>query len=161
MNFQNAVIAPMTKPFALDISRWKYGGIYSFYDHRGENAEGYLDGTHYSCTRCGADETGELLGYYCFGEDARIPTEEEDAYDEGFLDFGLGLRPDLCGGGNGLAFLNAGLDYARNHLGAKRFRLSVAAFNERAVKVYAKAGFITEREVTNDYFKNKFYIMKL
>jgi RimJ/RimL family protein N-acetyltransferase len=65
----------------------------------------------------------------------------------------------LCGKGYGLPFLNRGLDYAEQALSTRSFRLSVAAFNERAVKVYQKAGFTIAQEVTNSRFRNKFYIM--
>ena len=116
-----------------------------------------MDGTHYACI----DTDGALIGYYCFGEDARIPTIEENVYDDSFLDVGLGLRPDLCGKGNGLAFFNNGLDYAQKTFHTNCFQLSVAVFNERAIKVYQKAGFTIAHEVTNSYFKNKFFIMKL
>ena len=147
-------ISAMTIEYARSISLWKYEGEFSFYDHNERNMEGYMDGTHYACT-----DDGELIGYFCFGKDARIPTVETNVYDDDYLDIGLGLRPDLCGKGYGLPFFKIGLDYAKGHFQTKKFRLSVAAFNERAIKVYAKAGFEVEREVTNSYFKNKFIIM--
>ncbi len=150
-------IAGMSPENASGIARWRYEGIYSFYDHNGQAPDSYLDGTHFACM----DEYENLIGYFCFGEDARIPTVEQNVYEDGFMDVGLGLKPELCGKGLGSSFLKLGLDYAREHLGCKRFRLSVAAFNERAVKVYRKAGFSIDREVTNSYFKNKFYVMTL
>jgi len=149
-------IVPMTKEYARLISYWKYRNEYSFYDHNESNVDGYMDGTHYACTS--NDDT--LIGYFCYGKDAQIPTVELNVYDDGYLDVGLGLKPELCGKGNGLSFCKAGLDYAKEQFGTTHFRLSVAAFNLRAVKVYEKAGFHVEREVTNSYFANQFYIMK-
>ena len=156
MAYETPRVVPMTTEYARAISLWKYDGEYSFYDHHEGNVEGYMDGTHYACLNA----QGEVIGYFCFGQDAQIPTVEENTYDDGFLDVGLGLRPDLCGRGYGLAFLNHGLDYAQRHFNENSFRLSVAVFNQRAVKVYKSAGFLIECEVTNSYFKNKFFIMK-
>ena len=156
MAFDKIDISTMTTEHARLISCWKYNGVYSFYDHNENNVEGYMDGTHFACMA----ESGELIGYFCFGENARIPTIEENVYDDGFLDVGLGLRPDLCGKKYGPAFLDKGIDYAQQKFNTKCFRLSVASFNERAIKVYTKAGFYVECEVTNSYFMNKFFIMK-
>jgi len=147
----------MTPDHARAVSLWKYGGEYAFYDNSEEDAREFMNGTFYSCL----SDSGELTGYFNFGDGAKVPTIEENVYDEGFLDIGLRLKPDLCGKGLGLGFLNLGLDYARSVFNTRKFRLSVAAFNERAVKVYMKAGFTIESEVTNSYFGNKFYIMKL
>jgi ribosomal-protein-alanine N-acetyltransferase len=47
----------------------------------------------------------------------------------------------VTGCGLGLAFVTAGLDFARERLGATRFVLDVAEFNERAIHVYERAGF--------------------
>ena len=154
MNIPQYEIAAMTDAHARMISRWKYDGEYSFYDHSEANIDEYMDGTHYACTK-----DGELIGYFCFGGEAQVPTVEENAYGEGFLDVGLGLRPDLCGQRLGHAFVSFGLEYARGRFDTKRFRLSVAAFNERAIRVYQRAGFVVAREVTNSYFMNQFLIM--
>ena len=155
ISYDKLDVLPMTEEYSRLISSWKYDDEHSFYDHDEGNIEGYLDSTHFACIS--AD--GELIGYFCFGDDARIPTIEEDVYDDSFLDIGLGLKPDLCGKKLGLMFLNKGLDYAQKSFNTECFRLSVAAFNKRAIRVYEQAGFITKYEVTNSYFKNKFLIM--
>jgi [ribosomal protein S18]-alanine N-acetyltransferase len=41
----------------------------------------------------------------------------------------------------GLAYLQAGLAFATQRFTPRRFRLSVATFNERAIRVYERAGF--------------------
>ena len=156
MNYKKIKFAAMTEEYARLISCWKYEGEYAFYDHSEGDITGYMDGTHYACI----DADGELIGYFCFGKDAQIPTVEEYVYDDEFLDVGLGLRPDVCGKGFGLFFLNEGLDFAKQAFGTKQFRLSVAVFNERAIKVYQKAGFCVEREVINSYSMKKFLVMK-
>ena len=155
MNIRELNIAGMTGAYAGEIAQWRYDGIYAFYNRKDSQTEGLMDGTHYACT----DAHGKLIGYFCFGDEARIPTIEENVYEADYLDVGLGLRPELCGKGFGTAFVNLGLAYAQTHPGIDKFRLSVAAFNERAVRVYQKAGFAIVHEVTNAYFKNKFYIM--
>ena len=57
------------------------------------------------------------------------------------LDYGLGLRPDLVGHGLGLAFFLSGLAFARKRYEPQRVYLHVAEFNERARRVYERAGF--------------------
>ena len=149
-------IIKMTPEYASLISTWKYEGIYSFYDGNADSIADYMDGTHYVCINV----TGDIIGYYCFGQEARIPTIEEYVYNDDFLDVGLGLRPDLCGAGLGLSFFNKGIEFACKAYNTNNFRLSVAVFNERAIKVYQRAGFIVKCEVTNAVYNNKFYIMK-
>ena len=57
------------------------------------------------------------------------------------MDVGLGLRPDLTDAGMGLDYLLAGLQFARERFSPTRFTLAVATFNERAIRVYERAGF--------------------
>src|SRR4051794_3398290 len=82
---------------------------------------------------------GQVVGYCCFGPDAQVPGG--DYADASALDVGLGLRPDLTGGGRGLDFVRAVLAFGRSRFAPARFRLTVAAFNVRAQRVYARAGF--------------------
>jgi [ribosomal protein S18]-alanine N-acetyltransferase len=56
------------------------------------------------------------------------------------LDYGLGLRPDLTGQGLGLEFFRAGVAFARERYQPQRVYLHVAEFNERARRVYERAG---------------------
>jgi hypothetical protein len=58
----------------------------------------------------------------------------------------LGMRPDLTGRGLGEEFVHAGLRFARETYSPPAFRLTVATFNQRAIRVYERAGFeIVER----------------
>jgi [ribosomal protein S18]-alanine N-acetyltransferase len=80
------------------------------------------------------DDAGELVGHFSF-----------KPKDERTIEIGLGLRPDLTGRGLGGSFLVAGIDFARERFGPETFVLSVATFNERAIKVYERAGFAPVR----------------
>lgn len=61
------------------------------------------------------------------------------------VELGLGLRPDLTGRGIGLAFVQAGMAFARGEFAPVAFRLDVATFNQRAIRVYERAGFVPGR----------------
>ena len=147
----------MTIEYATTIFGWSYENEYSIYslEQDGDTLDELLNGEYFA--RLG--EEGTPLGFYCFGESARIPMVEEDVYVPGYLDFGLGMRPDLCGKGKGLAFVMDGLDFAGKRYGAASFRLTVAAFNARAIRVYEKAGFQIVRTVRHRGTGDAFYIM--
>ena len=56
-------------------------------------------------------------------------------------DIGLGMRPDLTGNGRGSEFLLAGMDFVQSSFRVDKIMLSVATFNQRAIKVFRKVGF--------------------
>jgi ribosomal-protein-alanine N-acetyltransferase len=119
------------------ISEWRYPEPHSFYnwtadpDDLRELLDPSLRGEAYWAVK---NEAGELVGYFDF-----------KPKDEQTVEIGLGLRPDLTGRGLGGSFLAAGLEFARTRFAPARFVLSVATFNDRAIKVYERAGFTRER----------------
>lgn len=105
------------------MASWRYPSPYDFYDG---DVEPVLNPERFFEVR---DEAGELIGFYYF---------EPNPPD---LDYGLGLRPDLIGQGLGLEFFRAGLAFARERYRPRRVYLHVAEFNDRARRVYERAGF--------------------
>lgn len=131
---------PIAASEAEEISRWRYPEPYSTYNGDPSSVPGLLDPryNYHAVTGPGSD----LVGYFCFGADATVPAGRKlGLYGEDALDVGLGMRPDLTGQGLGLGFMQAGLRFARQAFSPPAFRLTVAAFNRRAVKVYEAAGF--------------------
>jgi [ribosomal protein S18]-alanine N-acetyltransferase len=134
---------PMNDEEARAVVAWRYEPPYDFYDMA--NDPGGLEDLlgpperrrGYYAVR--SEEDGELVGFFCFGPGGQLPSF--DYADDGSLDIGLGLRPDLTGRGLGLEFLLAGLEFGRRHFAPAGFRLAVATFNERAILVYERAGF--------------------
>jgi RimJ/RimL family protein N-acetyltransferase len=136
-------LKPITPDDAQAISRWRYGEPYSIYDGDPASIASLLEPRflYHSVY----DEREELAGYFCFGEDARVPAGRRlGVYDrEEALDVGLGMRPDLAGRGLGEDFVRAGLRFARDTYSPSAFRMTVAAFNRRAIQVYERVGFET------------------
>jgi ribosomal-protein-alanine N-acetyltransferase len=117
-------ISELSQEGHVEMRSWRYPPPYDFYD-------GDVDPPLNPERFFGAfDEDGGLVGFYYF---------EEKPPD---LDYGLGLRPDLVGRRLGLEFFRAGLDYAHERYRPRRVYLHVAEFNDRARKVYERAGFV-------------------
>lgn len=64
------------------------------------------------------------------------------------MEIGLGLRPDLTGRGLGRDFMRRNLDWIQQEYPDTGIRLSVASFNQRAIKVYEGSGFHVVRHFT-------------
>jgi RimJ/RimL family protein N-acetyltransferase len=80
----------------------------------------------------------ELVGYACFGQEARVPGVIEET---GVLDVGYGMRPDLVGQGFGRVFVSAILDFAAASFEAASFRLLILDWNGRSRAVARALGF--------------------
>lgn len=134
-------LKPITRGDAQAISRWRYDEPYSIYDGDPTSVDSLLEPRFYYYSV--HDERGALAGYFCFGEDARVSAGRRlGIYDrEPALDVGLGMRPDLAGRGLGEAFVRAGLSFARETFSPPAFRMTVATFNRRAIRVYERVGF--------------------
>jgi len=136
-------LKPITPSDARAISRWRYEEPYSIYDGDPTSVDALLQ-PRFAYHSVYA-ESGDLTGYFCFGEDAQVASGRRlGLYEvEPALDVGLGMRPDLTGRGLGEEIVHAGLRFARETYSPPAFRLTVAAFNERAIRVYERAGFET------------------
>ena len=153
------MISPMSIGYANQISAWTYEEAYSIYSfHKNsETIEELMNGEYFACL----DRCNELIGYFCFGKSAQIPTTEKDVYTPEMLDMGLGMRPDLCGKGDGCSFVKSGLDFARDKFRVSQIRLTVAQFNTRAIHVYEKVGFQPSIIVTHRKTQKAFLVMTL
>lgn len=128
-------IAPLTRAHAEDIATWRYDPPYDVYDMVGADPDDLL-----------APEAGfhavlagdRLIGFRSFGPDGQVPGWD---YDDSALDTGGGLRPSLTGHGLGRSVIGCGLEFGRASLAPAAFRVTVAAFNERALRTVESLGF--------------------
>ena len=131
---------PMDATAARAIARWRYAGAHALYNTAEEEIEATV------CTLCTPQHRyfaislrdGGLLGYCCFGEDARVPDGD---YPDDALDIGMGIQPALLGQGLGTRLLQQAIAFANQEYAPPRFRATVAAFNERALRLCRGAGF--------------------
>lgn len=156
----NYIFEFMNMKIASEIVKWVYEEPYSIYsfDDTQETIDELINHNYYAVF-----ENNNLIGYFCFGDAARIPTEEDAAYTVEALDIGLGMKPELCGKGLGPDFINAGLTFAKEKLMGEKpiFRLTVAEFNKRAIRLYGKSGFVHSKLIKHSKTGKKFYIMLL
>ena len=131
---------PMDEKAARAISTWRYEPPYEIYSLDREDAEqvvgAFLNPEH--AYHAIIDRTGDLVGYCCFGVEAQVPGGD---YGNPATDIGLGVRPDLTGQGLGATFVGAVLRLAQRDPAPAEFRVTVAEFNERALRVWKNAGF--------------------
>jgi ribosomal-protein-alanine N-acetyltransferase len=130
------LIRALTDTDALAIATWRYPGRESTYDVDTivSADQGYW----------AVEDSGELVGYCCFGAEARVPgvAAEPDA-----LDVGYGIRPDLVGRGLGRTFVGAILAFGVDEFAPRRLRLLILDWNDRSRKVAEALGFTEERIV--------------
>jgi ribosomal-protein-alanine N-acetyltransferase len=135
----------MTEKHANDIANWHYDDVYSFYDMAADEDDLriLMDTKNWqSIIRAVLNENDELVGWVSFY------TENDEFW------LSLGLRPDLTGQGLGAEFVSECVRYATSHYSPinDTIKLAVALFNQRAIKVYQRAGFLeTKRTVRNTH----------
>ena len=141
----------MTEAEAEEVIGWTYPGEYSFYDMANDvEDQAELRAAHVREVKYfSALRDDELIGYFEFDPDGDV------------LEIGLGLRPDLTGRGLGAEFFEAGLTFGRNRFNPTTFRLRVATFNQRAVKIYERAGFQRDRIYTHDFYGTPYEYMEM
>ncbi|MDL2292260.1 GNAT family N-acetyltransferase [Acholeplasma sp. OttesenSCG-928-E16] len=130
------IIKKMQQENALEIANnWHYPGIYSFYDFINDPLD-YEELISKEKRQDDffevLDENKELMGYLtCY-------------FNEQSVEIGLGLRPDLTGHGLGEIFVRRCIRFIKENFNVNKITLKVADFNERAIKVYQRCGFVKE-----------------
>ena len=132
---------PMTRGDAHAIVEWSYEEPYSFYDMENdpEDLEHFLDDSRWENRSFAVHDDEGLAGFFTFDVVATVN-------DGTAVEIVLGMEPSRTGERRGVEFVEAGLDFARERYAVEVFRLAVAAFNERAIRVYQSVGF--EKEET-------------
>ncbi|PYZ96574.1 GNAT family N-acetyltransferase [Alteribacter lacisalsi] len=132
----------MTCSFAEEILFWRYPPPYDLYnlEPTKDCLDELLSGDYYACM----DMEGDLAGYCCTGEEARVPGGyDAGVYDNSaYIDIGIGMKPCQTGKGRGRLFLSAVLTFLGERHRTGCFRLVVIKQNERAIRLYERAGFV-------------------
>ena len=139
-------VAPLRAEHARAACTWRFESPYDCYDLTDEEPEVLLRPT----TGMHALLAGErLVGIRSYGPDGQVPGWD---YDETALDTGGSLHPDLVGRGLGRHAIAAGLAHGREHHAPPAFRVTVATFNTRALRVVESLGFaeVARFEATRD-----------
>lgn len=125
---------------ALAILNWRYAPPYDYYNFDAATAQEDLEylldskNSFYAIVNL----EGELEGYCSFGSDGRVQGGD---YTAEALDIGLGLRPDLTGQGHGRLYAQATANYGVRQYKVHQLRVTIAAFNKRAQRVWEQLGF--------------------
>lgn len=136
----------MTEINARAALSWRYEPPYDFYNHDPAKVDELIDNGflnpdyHYYAV---LDEQNTLIAFRCFGEDAQVPGGD---YSTDALDMGGGLRPDLTGHGLGPQVMRTAMEFARPLFAPRAFRVTVAAFNQRARRACEKIGYRSAQE---------------
>lgn len=156
MNFQISLI---DEPAARDIITWHYPQPYQMYGLQDESAAedvvAYLLNPQNRIYRID-NEFGKFLAFCSYGEDARVCGGN---YEDDALDVGLGLRPELTGQGLGPRIIGEILAYALDHFPVRSFRVTIAAFNQRAQKAWNHHGFQKTQDFRRSYDQFPFVIL--
>jgi RimJ/RimL family protein N-acetyltransferase len=118
--------------YASEVATWHYEPPYDFYDlasdpHDAAEMRAPAHAAHYRAVLAEEDDLLDAFWYF---------NSEDDV-----VEVGIGLRPELTGRGLGESFLRAQLEYATSQWSPATFRLFVAAWNARAIRLYKRLDF--------------------
>ena len=125
-------VEPWSEVYAREVESWRYDPPYDFYDLASDpdDAGAMSHPSQRDHYRAVLGDDGELDAFWWL-----------DRKEDGVVEVGLGLRPDLTGRGLGEAVIRAELDYVRELWRPATFRLYVTVWNARAITLYERLGF--------------------
>lgn len=143
------LVRDMTEEYAKQILTWKYEAPYDFYNNEetSESLNVLLENPYYAIL----NQDDDLLGFFCPGSAAQVPFGSTvGAYNEDMEDIGIGMNPAITGQGLGTPFFTFILSYIQETYQLDSVRLTVAKFNQRAIHLYTKLGFVKKVEFSRD-----------
>jgi [ribosomal protein S18]-alanine N-acetyltransferase len=154
----NILIQPLDSASAREIIAWRYPAPYDMYNIRPENLEAEVayftnPENHYYAI---FNPNQTLIGFCCFFHEGQVTGGD---YSHEAVDVGMGLRPELTGGGNGTEIARAVMDFAIQQYHPLRLRTTIAAWNERAQKVCLNNGFELVDRFTNPRTYREFVVL--
>lgn len=152
-------LRPVAAADIREFVTWRYDSPYDVYDITMDPGEavGYFLGPEIHCHAF--IDGDEVVGYCTFGHDAQVPGGD---YQSDGLDIGLGVKPSRTGAGGGHRFVAAVVEYGVATFDPRQLRVTIAAGNRRALRVWSSAGFTevsrfgTDRELMGS---NEFAIL--
>ena len=131
---------PADDKSAREFVQWKYEPPYDIYNCPSEQVDEFIqyniDPENNVFAIYGQDDG--LIGYCSYGQDAQVPGGD---YSEEALDIGLMIKPELTGQGLGAAFSGEVIRNGIAKFSPKKLRVTIAAFNKRAMRTWNKNGF--------------------
>jgi len=149
---------PADEESARAFLQWQYEPPYDIYNCPPEQIEEYVQYNSDPQNNVYAmfDEHGELIGYCSYGADARVPGGD---YSEDALDIGLMVKPELTGQGLGAEFASQVIQNGIKTHDPEKLRVTIAAFNHRAMRVWEKNGFRQTQKFKRKGDGMKFIVM--
>ncbi|MEN8182815.1 MAG: GNAT family N-acetyltransferase [Myxococcota bacterium] len=131
-------LRPATEQNVREFAAWHYDPPYDVYDidMTPDDAVAYFLEPGINCHSLFDGNT--MAGYCTFGHDAQVPGGN---YDTEGIDIGLGVKPELTGAGKGNRFVEAVVAHALVTFDPAQLRVTIAAGNTRALRVWSDAGF--------------------
>lgn len=143
-----------------DVVTWEYEPPYHIYNSNEDfnsidEATAYFLDPDYAFHTIFEKESGELVGICSFGNDGRVPGGD---YSADALDIGMGIKPSWTGQGHGFEYVQAVIAFAEETFHPTMLRVTIAAFNLRAQRVWQKAGFAEVSRFDARHSKRPFII---
>lgn len=149
---------PAEKKHAREFVQWVYESPYDVYNCPPEEIDNVVQYNIDPRNNVYAmlDQNEELMGYCSYGKDAQVPGGD---YSEEALDIGLMIKPELTGQGMGATFAKEVIRNGIAKYEPKKLRLTIAAFNKRAMRTWEKNGFEQNQTFERSINKMEFVVM--
>ena len=157
------IIKPTVAEEIHDVCTWVYDPPYDIYNLKDdfgsvEEAITYFLDPEYSFHSIYEQNRDELLGIVSFGPDGKVAGGD---YTVEALDIGMGIKPEWTGRGFGSEFVKAVIAFAEQTFHPPMLRVTIAAFNKRAQRVWQKAGFVEVSQFKATRGERPFFIYTL